>query len=530
MNYLLEILGKGLEMSPAELMAEHLTLPRLKAAGEPINRGLDLLRAGKPEAATRCLAPFCNSGPYRAAAHIASAVACDEESNTRRAVNHLLAAMEILPGRTDILAGLGLCCEKAHLSREAIKFYRRAINRDPAGSPARYRLAAIQITNGNCDEAIKQCRALSHFELRHNWLIGAIGALNYRNGKYDRAVQLLQAAIAMEPENWALADEDIEELVNEGKFYHALERLHELLQRQGPFADLHVRIADLYGRTGDDEQAIRHYLRALDIQPDYLEGTVKLGSHHLAFGRIEQAAEAFHRAAELNNRITFNYVALGCAHLSAGRKSDAHNAFELAVAVEPNTVTLMSETLRLHSLLAETDMHDAVNTKEIIRQTYDNDRMLIRQVSSHARELAANDRADLRYTHGMLLLALGQVDGAQKQFTRAVEINPAHMQSIVELGIIRHKKGLKEKAEETFRQAADISQDLLRRHYHLALLHSDPRKFARVTHVLSARQENQWIKKRSVITTSLEQMGLLDTVSSTWRNLQSIHCKDRQKR
>ncbi len=528
MNYLLEMLGKGLEMSPAELLAEYLTHPKRSKSNLPINRGLDLLRVGKPRAAARCLAPLCQNGPHRAFAHVASAVACDEESNPRGAMSHLRSAIEIRPGRADILSAMGLCCEKAHRRQQAVKYYLQAIHNDPAGAPARYRLAAVGISTEQWDAAIKQCMALTHFELRHNWLIGAMGMLNYRAGQYDRAVDLFQAAIAMEPENWALSDQDTEELVSQGKIYQAMERLGELLQRQGPFADIHTRLGDLYGQIGDDEHATKHYLMALDIQPDYLETTVKLASHHLVFGRIEQAAETFHRAAELNNRVMYNYAALGCAHMRLGQKTQAHNAFELVAAVEPNTVMLISESMRLQLLLVETGPTGDEAQQALIR-AHDNDHLLLSQVRRLTGELARSDRADIRYSQGILMMALGQVDQAEKHFARAAQINPAHTPSIVELAIIRHKKGLNDRAVETFLKATDTPQEILGRHYRMALLYADRRRFARATRSLAQRLGERWPQQRSAISTSLEQMGLLDAVSSAWRNLQKIHQKNIKK-
>ncbi|GAG49905.1 unnamed protein product, partial [marine sediment metagenome] len=145
-------------------------------------------------------------------------------------------------------------------------------------------------------EAAEQYIALRDAEPQHTWIRTALAHLYYRIGSYDKAVEEFEGAIVMEPENWALIDDEVESLVGSGLIREAIERLHTLLTEQGEFADLHARLGDLYGRIGDDEAAMHHYHTALDLQPNYLEATVKLGTQHLITGRWDEAAEAFHAA------------------------------------------------------------------------------------------------------------------------------------------------------------------------------------------------------------------------------------------
>ena len=260
----------------------------------------------------------------------------------------------------------------------------------------------------------------------------------------------------MEPENWALADDEVESLVAEGMIREAIERLHMLIEQQGEFADLHVRLGDLYSQSGDDEATLHHYKIALDLQPNYLEAKVKLGAHHLLNARWDEAAETFYNACELNDRILVNYIGIGVAQAAAGRTADAMNSFDLAATVEPNSTLLLTEMARLQlkasladEFIKNFEPEQAHAASEI---ELDNDDLLHRQIERHAQETADKpDHADLRYRYGVLLRSEGRLAEAAEQFEAATEINPNYTQAIIKLGITQQELGQVAEAVEAFR-------------------------------------------------------------------------------
>jgi len=437
------------------------------------------------------------------------------------------------PDWPDIRLQLGLAYlrdEKLGRPGPAAEYYRDAIGRDPAFVPARERLAAIAVLLNDLDEAIAQYQAIREARPEDGWSRSALAHLYYRSGQYDRAVEEFEAAIAMEPENWALMDDEVEALVAEGHIREAIERLHLLIEQQGSFADLYVRLGDLYSRIGDDDSAMKHYLQALDLQPSYLEATVKLGTHHLICGRWDEAAEAFHRASELNDKTLVNYVGTGVAQAAAGRHAEAMSSFDLAAAVEPNSTLLLTEMARLQLKVAVADeFAKSFTTGQDLpadEADFDNDHLLHQQIDRHAEQVERHpDHPDVHYRYGVLLRSEGRLGEAIEQFSKAVEINPSYVQAIIKLGITQQELGLIDEAVASFKRALDIEPKYVDLHYRLGLLYTDRQQFEQaVRHMETAAAgapDNEQI--RTALALSLQNMGLMDRAAATWRSLWRIH-------
>ena len=316
MSYLLELLGQGLQNDLGDLLDRYFWAPQRRSAQDlqaicaehpdwpdvQFQLGLAHLRAVRLDEAIRCLRQACLHKPDYLAARLALAAAQEESGQTDQAIEHLKIANQTHPGEGPILFALGFCFEKLQRGQEAAEYYRDAIARDPSLSCARQRLAAVAVVLDDLDEAIEQYEALRNLEPEKVWIRTALAHLYYRSGAYPQSVDEFETAIAMAPENWALVDDEVEALVADGNIREAIEKLHSLVAEQGSFADLQVRLGDLYAQIGDDEAALRHYHAALQIEPDYLEARVKLGTQHLISGRWEQAARRSVRSATSSTR------------------------------------------------------------------------------------------------------------------------------------------------------------------------------------------------------------------------------------
>jgi tetratricopeptide (TPR) repeat protein len=543
-SQLLEILGRSLDHELSDVLDRHFrTAPsrgldelRRQAAEHPdwpdvqLSLGLTLMRAMQTAEAIEHLALACRQKPDMLAARLALACALDEHGSHDAVMEQLALANTTHPGDTAVLFAMGFTRERLAQPKKAAECYRDAIERDAAFLPARERLAAVSVLLGETGEAIAQYEVLRQVKPDKSWVRTALAHLYYRDGQYDQAVAHFETAVAMEPANWALLDDEVEALVASGQLREAIERLHTLIDEQGAFPDLHVRLADLYSQTGDDEGATRHYIKALDLQNDYLEAHVKLGTHHLINGRWEEAAESFHAGLELNDRLVGNYVGLGVSHLRAGRRAEAMKNFDLAAAVEPNSTLLLSEMARLQlkSALAEDYLaaFESDAAPPIAEVDLDNDHLLARQLSRHEEEIARHPgHADMRYRYGVLLRSQGELIGAMEQFEKAIELNPGYSQAIIKLGLTQQELGRLDEAVETFARALELRPQYVDLHYRLGLLYTDRREFDKaVQHMEQAAEgapDNQQI--RASLALSLQNMGLMDRAAATWRSLWRLH-------
>ncbi len=543
MSYLLEVLGRGLEQDVEDVLRSHCAASPSRSIEElqqarmedpdddavVVELGLAYLREGRLPEAADALADAVRGEPDSVAARAGLGIVSASAGDLDGAVTHLRIAEELLGDEPTLPFARGLCLEKLSQPESAAQCYRRAIEADGAYAPARHRLAAVSLFRERTDEAVEQYLALRQAEPQDSWTRTSLGHLLYRAGRYDEAAEEFEAAIAMEPENWALVDDEVEALVADDRIHDAIARLQEMIAEQGPFADLHVRLADLYDRVDDDDQATKHYLLALEIQPSYLEATVKLGTHHLQFGRWEEAAEVFYQAAELNDRVLLNYVGMGVAQFAAGKRDDALNSFDLAAAVEPNSTLLLTEMARLQLKAALGDAFArsfaAIHDQTPPELDLDNETLIHKQLERHAEQVGRTpNHADLRYRYGVLLRSEDRLADAKEQFRKAVHISPSYVQAIVKLGITLQELGEVDAAIETCRMALALRQDAIDLHYKLGLLYTDREAFTR-----SVKQMEQAAgggadsgQIRAGLALSLQNMGLMDRAAATWRSLYRV--------
>jgi len=544
MSHILELLAKGLDSDISDMLDRYFWSPQVTGIDEmkaccaehpdwpdlKFHLGLAYLRGMQLDAAVRELKGACRLKSDYNAARLALACALDESGDPGAALDELKIANQYNPGESAVLFAIGFCNEKLGRTEKAAEYYRDIVADDDGCIPARERLAAIAVVLGNIDEAIVQYEALRDIQPDKTSIRTALAHLYHRAGEFDNAIGEYENAIALEPENWSLMDDEVESLVSAGRIPEAIERLHDLLQQQGEFPDLHVRLGDLYNETGNDEAALKHYHIALDIQPDFLEANVKLGTHHLICGRWDQAADAFHRAAELNDRALLSYVGLGVAQSAAGNTEEAMNSFDLAAAIEPNTSLLMTEMARLQLKAAVADEFlKSFQADELGPQPevpLDNDDLLHKQIERHADEVRRRPRhADVRYRYGVLLRAEDRTGEAMEQFRISTEINPTYVQALVKLGICRQELGQTDEAIETFKRVLDIKSEYVDMHYRLGLLYTDRRQFDLAVKEMEAASEGSPdnTQVRAALALSLQNMGLMDRAAATWRSLWQIH-------
>jgi len=543
-SYLLELLGKGLDNEIGDVLDRYFWSPSTRSIEElaqccqdhpdwpdaRLKLGVAHLRALRVDEAIEHLSAACRHKPEYTPARLALAAAFDDKGQTARALEQLNIANLNAPGEPPILFAIGFCLERLDRPGEAADYYRDAIDRDASLVPARERLAALAVYMGEIDEAIEQYECLERLTEEHGWTHTALAHLHYRKGDHARAVEEFETAIAMEPANWSLLDDEVEALVAEGQVREAIERLGALIEEQPGFADLYVRLGDLYGKAGNDDAAMMNYRAALSMQPDYLEAMVKLGTQHLVAGRWDEAAEAFHDACQRNEQVLVNYIGLGVAQLAGGDKQEAMNSFELAATIEPNSTLLLSETakLQLKTAVAEEFIKNFRGGREtpVAEISLDNDDLLHKQVERHGQQVARHPgRADMRYRYGVLLRSQGRLGEAMEQFAAAVDINGSYVQAIIKLGITQQQLGQDDDAIETYKRAVDLAPEHVDIHYRLGLLYTDRRQFEQAARhmeiAVDGAPNNEEI--RAGLALALQNMGLMDRSAATWRSLWQIH-------
>jgi tetratricopeptide (TPR) repeat protein len=531
-NILLEVLGRGLENDLHELLCP-CWVGAISSEESPdalqqkLSEGLALWGRGQASQAEALLHQASGAESCGVAARAALACLHVESGDLSSALGQLRGLGRLCPDNPVVEFSLGLCYEQLGHAVSAMVHYNRAVALNPQFAPGRKRLAATALSAGRNDEAIRQYEALCRIEPENLTLRASLGSLHLHAGRHVSAAEAFENAVAMEPENWSLEDPQTHRLIGQGKVREAISRAHDQLSEQGPFADLHLRLANLYSMVGEDEEAQRHYAEALDIQPGYLEATIKLATHHLLFGRWGLSAELFARSAELNERLLANYLGMGVCRAAAGHQAPAVEAFDLAGAVEPNSTLLLAQTVRLHWKLAQTD---AIAGKDPFQESVGSEsfhgHVLQDELERHAEYVQAHpEQAEARYVFGALLRSAGRSAEAAEHYLRASSQHPTFMPALAKAGVMLKEHGRDEEAARYFHRMFTVSEEQLSFHYRLGLLYNG--RFATDAMArqlgLEADPEVNEAAARDRLRLSLVTMGLLDRGAALWQDLARTH-------
>lgn len=187
-------------------------------------------------------------------------------------------------------------------SDQAIDEYRTTLENDPNFSLARLNFADVLLFRGlredartNLEEALeKKDKLISYDMLRLRALMSRIDFKPIQERQYIR--QLIEAF---------------------------------------PFKkEYHYEFAESYFSCGDADEAIKHYLKALELDPFYA-----LAHNHIAFcyswiGRHNLAEEHFKKYVELDNTAN-SYDSLASGYSYAGKNDEAVEALNKGIAIDP---------------------------------------------------------------------------------------------------------------------------------------------------------------------------------------------------
>jgi tetratricopeptide (TPR) repeat protein len=270
---------------------------------------------------------------------------------------------------------------------------------------------------------------------------------------------------------------------NEGKYELAVAELEKAIPKAGkadPFyalgmfyaAESHAHIGTAKYLSGDPNEALVHFQKAIRENPTYPDVFYRMGVIHHRLGNFEEAISNLRSAIELNPNYFEAICYFGIVLHERGEKDEADAMFKRALEIGaegPNPISkFLSEHLAgcetcippLRSLMqmmrSDTEFDDAV--KEGI-EAY-NTGNFESAVQSFTAALAIHpDYADLRFKLALAFLRKGDHDDAKRELEAALEINPGYMEAYFYLGITHLDQKLFREAIAHFEKAASIKPD-----------------------------------------------------------------------
>ncbi|KAI6654814.1 Transmembrane and TPR repeat-containing protein 4-like [Oopsacas minuta] len=174
--------------------------------------------------------------------------------------------------------------------------------------------------------------------------------------------------------------------------------------------------------SGRDAEAELHYLRALEIEPDYADSYFNLGNLYADLNMHEKALEMFIKSASFGQMRAKTMNNLATMYMKLQRYSEAEKAFHEQIAMNPNHNMA-------HNNLAS--LYGQTGRRELAKKHF-------------LKALEINPSyAEGHFNLGTLYYQLDQLDLAEDHLRRSIHINPKHKGAVNNLNVVLYAKNQK---------------------------------------------------------------------------------------
>ena len=118
------------------------------------------------------------------------------------------------------------------------------------------------------------------------------------------------------------------ELSRSGEFEEAVAEYEKALEIEPENIDLLSNIGVAYYNLGQLDKAIDHYSRAIEIAPSDADIRSNLAAAYVQLEQLDNALEEYQKAVELDPSLAQAFFGLGVVYALKGRTDDAIQAFE----------------------------------------------------------------------------------------------------------------------------------------------------------------------------------------------------------
>jgi len=520
MGQLLGILGSGIGVEITDLIWHCLrqsaeSIAKSDPAHSQMLEGIvDLADVRKLSVLNRRLEEYRSAHPRSHYTNLAAAAIALADSRLNDAFDLLNSVYSKCPRNVTALYALGHCCEQLGREADAIAFYQDCLKFKNHLQLPRQRLAAIYFKNGQIEKTITEYQQLAAEYPDDLTILLTLAHLHIAVSQYKLAIDTFSNAILIQPDNFSPENDEIDSFIEAGDLNDALDLIENTLEQYPDRPDLLLRRASVFASLGQDEQALAHYNQTVAVCPHFLDANIKLGSHYMRLGKPASAAIQFTQAALINDRLVDAYLGLATAQKLSNSTSEALISLSLASTIDTNGPLLFAQAacLQCHS------PSSGLESRPI-------DAILDAQRNMLQLRL---QNPELHYRLGILLMSIGRITQATELFQRAIQLNPTFAPARNKLAVCLYETDETAFALETLTPPNCLQPDTLDLHYRVALLYCDKIKFAS-----SLLDLEQWLHETLASTDAvvnisivLQNLGLLDPVSSTWANLSpAVNCQ-----
>jgi tetratricopeptide (TPR) repeat protein len=229
-------------------------------------------------------------------------------------------------------------------------------------------------------------------------------------------------------------------LLTKGNVDEAIVHYQKALQIDPDYAEAHNNLGDALLRKDSVDEAIAHFQKALQIKPDDAEAHINLGNALIKKGNVDEAIAHYQNALQIKPDFAVAHNNLGNALLQKGSVDEAIVQYQKALQIEPDFAE------------AQNNLGNALLIKGNVDEA----------IAHYQKALQITpDYAKAHYNLGRALLTKGNVEEAIVHFQRALQIEPDYAKAHYNLGDALLQKGNADEAIAQYQKALQIKPDFV---------------------------------------------------------------------
>jgi tetratricopeptide (TPR) repeat protein len=201
-------------------------------------------------------------------------------------------------------------------------------------------------------------------------LLLALGALTWRQcGMYANAETLWETTLRVNPDCW-LAQNNLgmDLLDKEGQVDEAIPHFEKALQIQPDYAEAYINLGNCLYRQGRMDEAIAHYQKAVEIKPDDVEAHSNLGGALLQKGKAGEAVAHLQKALQINPNFAGTRCNLGLSFFLLGRMGEAISQYQKALEIQPDYAEAQKSLAWILATCPQAALRNSEKAVELARQ------------------------------------------------------------------------------------------------------------------------------------------------------------------
>ena len=154
---------------------------------------------------------------------------------------------------------------------------------------------------------------------------------------YTNIETLWRTTIARNPDCWLAHNNLGGYLYNKGHIKEAMEHYQKAIQIDPNYAEAQNNLGAALAAEGQFDEAIENYHKAIQIRPDFAYALNNLGMALAARGQFDDAIKNYRKAIQISPNFADALGNLGAALTVKGRSDEALGYYRQALAIDPNS-------------------------------------------------------------------------------------------------------------------------------------------------------------------------------------------------